>query len=165
MTLNTSSNKASTDSLGKQFQHLTTINIKNFSLMSKLNLPIFSLKPLPLVLPLWVPLKSLSLFAGLTSRGLSCTGDSRAACSIQGGISRDLSQPVGHTVASYISWIQLVFRAASTHSWLLFSLLSPSIPSSLLLRAALTAFCPSVYIDISDCHKLVQDIILDITEI
>ncbi|KAK4811189.1 hypothetical protein QYF61_019820 [Mycteria americana] len=52
LALNTSNDGASTASLGNLFQFLTTLIINNFFLMSNLNLPSFSLKPLPLVLSL-----------------------------------------------------------------------------------------------------------------
>ena len=51
-TLNTSSDRASTGSLGKLFQHLIMPRVKNFLLVSNLNVPSISLKPLPLVLSL-----------------------------------------------------------------------------------------------------------------
>ena len=37
---------------GQLFQHLTTLTVKNFPLISNPNLPSFNLKPFPLVLPL-----------------------------------------------------------------------------------------------------------------
>ena len=51
---------ASTTSLGYLLQCLTTVIVKNVFLMSNLNLPSFSLKPLPLVLSLEALVKSLS---------------------------------------------------------------------------------------------------------
>ncbi|KAK4822238.1 hypothetical protein QYF61_011879 [Mycteria americana] len=53
-------NGASTTSLGNLFQCLTTLIVKNFFLISSLNLPSFSLKPLPLVLSLHALVKSPS---------------------------------------------------------------------------------------------------------
>jgi len=50
--LNISREGAATASLGNLGQGLTTLAIKNFFLISNLNLPSFSLKPLPLVLSL-----------------------------------------------------------------------------------------------------------------
>jgi len=47
--LNTSRDRASTASLGNLFQHLTTLLVKNFPLISNLNFPSFNLKPFPLV--------------------------------------------------------------------------------------------------------------------
>jgi len=60
LALNTSIDRASTTSLGNLFQHLITIIVKNFFLISHLNLPSFSLNLLPLVLSLQALLKSLS---------------------------------------------------------------------------------------------------------
>jgi len=62
LTLNSSKEAASKTSLGILFQWFTTRIVKNFFLLSNLNLPSFTLKPLPLVLSLQVPLKSLSPF-------------------------------------------------------------------------------------------------------
>ena len=52
--------QGSTTSLRNLFQHLTTMTVKTFFLISNLNLPSFSLKPLPLVLSQQTLLKSLS---------------------------------------------------------------------------------------------------------
>ena len=51
---------ASTTSLGSTFQCFTTLLVKNFFCISSLDLPSFSLKPLPLVLSQQALLKSLS---------------------------------------------------------------------------------------------------------
>ncbi|KAK4825361.1 hypothetical protein QYF61_026880 [Mycteria americana] len=61
-TLNVSRNGASTTSLGNLFQCFITLTVRNFFLTSSLNLPSFSLKPLPLVLSEWVLLKILEGF-------------------------------------------------------------------------------------------------------
>jgi len=58
--LNVSRDGASTASLGNPFQCFTTLIVKNFFLISSLNLPCFSLKPLPLILSLLSLLKRLS---------------------------------------------------------------------------------------------------------
>jgi len=50
----------STASLGNLFQCLTTLIVKNFSLIANLDLPSFGLKPLPLVLSLQILVKSPS---------------------------------------------------------------------------------------------------------
>ena len=50
LTLNISKDGTSTTTLGNMFQCLITLIAKNFFLISSLNLPSFSLKPLPLVL-------------------------------------------------------------------------------------------------------------------
>jgi len=50
LALNTSREGASTAPLGNLFQCLTTLIVKKFFLISNLNLPSFSLKPLPLAL-------------------------------------------------------------------------------------------------------------------
>ncbi|KAK4827886.1 hypothetical protein QYF61_022309, partial [Mycteria americana] len=50
LTLNVSRDGASTTSLGNLCQCFTTLSIKNFFLVSNLNLPSFSFRPLPLVL-------------------------------------------------------------------------------------------------------------------
>ena len=52
LALNASRDGASTASLGNMFQCLTTLWVKNFLLISKLNLPCLGLKPFPLVLSL-----------------------------------------------------------------------------------------------------------------
>jgi len=52
---------ASTASLGNLCQCLTTLMVKNFFLISSLNLPSFSLEPFPLVLSLHSLVKSPSL--------------------------------------------------------------------------------------------------------
>jgi len=46
---------------GQLLQHLTTLIVKNFPLISKLNLPSFNLKPFPLILLLSTLSQSLSL--------------------------------------------------------------------------------------------------------
>jgi len=60
LTLNTSREGASTAPLSNLLQRLTTLTIKNFFLISSLNLPSLSLKPLPLVLSLCALVKSPS---------------------------------------------------------------------------------------------------------
>jgi len=63
LALNTSREGTSTASLGNLCQCLTTLIVKNFFFISHLNLPFFSLKPLPLVLSLHALVKkSLSSF-------------------------------------------------------------------------------------------------------
>jgi len=52
LALNTSGEGAATASPGNLFQCLTTLMVKNFFLISNLNLPSFSLEPLSLVLTL-----------------------------------------------------------------------------------------------------------------
>ena len=52
LALNASRDGASTTSLGNLFQCVTTLCVKNFLLISNLNLPCLSLKPFPLVLSL-----------------------------------------------------------------------------------------------------------------
>ena len=52
LALNTSRNGTTTTSLGNLFQHPSTFSVKNFPLISNLNLLSFSLKPSPLVLSL-----------------------------------------------------------------------------------------------------------------
>jgi len=54
LALNTAREGASTASLGNLCQGLTTLMVKNFLLISNLNLPSFSLQPFPLVLPKYV---------------------------------------------------------------------------------------------------------------
>ncbi|KAK4823599.1 hypothetical protein QYF61_003799 [Mycteria americana] len=74
LTLNVSRDGASTTSLGNLFQCLTTLIIKNFFLISSLNLSSFSLKPLLLFLSLQALLKSLfPLSRFKPSRQLSTT--------------------------------------------------------------------------------------------
>ena len=53
LALNASRDGASTTSLGNLFQCITTLCVKNFLLISNLNLPCLSLKPFPLVLSLF----------------------------------------------------------------------------------------------------------------
>ncbi|KAK4807110.1 hypothetical protein QYF61_018451 [Mycteria americana] len=60
LTLTVSRDGASTTSLGNLFQCFTTLIVKNFFLISSLNLPSFSLKPLPLVLSQQALVKSLA---------------------------------------------------------------------------------------------------------
>jgi len=60
LALNTAREGAATVSLGNLFQCLATLTEKNFFLISNLNLPSFSLKPLPLVLSLLALVKSPS---------------------------------------------------------------------------------------------------------
>jgi len=60
LALNTSREGAFTTSLGNQLQCFTTLTVMNFFLISNLNLPSFSLKPLPLVLSLFALVKSPS---------------------------------------------------------------------------------------------------------
>jgi len=50
LALNASRDEASTASLGNLFQCISTLCVKNFLLISNLNLPCLSLKPFPLVL-------------------------------------------------------------------------------------------------------------------
>jgi len=52
LALNTAREGAARAALGSLFQCLTTLTVKDFFLISKLNLPSFSLKPSPLVLSL-----------------------------------------------------------------------------------------------------------------
>ena len=52
LALNTSREGASTTSLGNLFQFLTTLTVKNFFLISNINLPSFSSKLLPPILSL-----------------------------------------------------------------------------------------------------------------
>ena len=52
MALSTPRDGASTTSMGSLFQSLTTLRVKNFLLISNLNLPSFSLKPFPPILSL-----------------------------------------------------------------------------------------------------------------
>ena len=61
LTLSVSRNGASTTSLGNLCQCLTTLTVKNFYLISNLNLPSLSLEPFLLVLSQQTLLKSLSL--------------------------------------------------------------------------------------------------------
>ena len=58
--LDTSRDGASTTSLGNLFQCVTTLCVKNFLLISYLNLPCLSLKPFPLVLSLCTHVNSHS---------------------------------------------------------------------------------------------------------
>ena len=59
LALNASRDGASTTSLGNLFQRVTTLWVKNFFLISNLNLPCLSLKPFPLVLITIHPCKQL----------------------------------------------------------------------------------------------------------
>jgi len=68
MALNAARDGASTTSLGNLFQCFTTLCVKNFFLISNLNLPCPSLKPFPLVLH--VDEISPSLFYRLTRPSL-----------------------------------------------------------------------------------------------
>ena len=60
LALNTSWEETSTTLLGNLFQCLTTLTVKNFFLISSLNLPASSLKPFPLILLLPALMKSPS---------------------------------------------------------------------------------------------------------
>ena len=60
LALKASGDGASTASLGNLFQCFTTLCVKNFLLISKLNLPCLSLKPFPLVLSLSTLVNSYS---------------------------------------------------------------------------------------------------------
>jgi len=60
LALNTAREGAATASLGNLCQCLTTLMMKNFFLISHLNLPSFSLQPFPLVLSLHTLVKSPS---------------------------------------------------------------------------------------------------------
>jgi len=60
LTLNTAREGAATASLGNLGQGLTTLMVKNFFLISHLNVPSFSLQPFPLVLSLHTLVKSPS---------------------------------------------------------------------------------------------------------
>jgi len=60
LTLNVPRDGASTTSLGNLSQCFTALIVKNFFLISSLNLPAFHLKPLPLVLSQQALLKRLS---------------------------------------------------------------------------------------------------------
>jgi len=60
LALNTAREGAATASLGNLFQFLNTLRVKSFFLLSNLNLPSFSLKPLSLVLSLHDLVKSPS---------------------------------------------------------------------------------------------------------
>ena len=58
LALSTAGEEAATASLGNLGQGLTTFIVKNFFLLSNLNLPSFKLKPLPLVLSLHALVKN-----------------------------------------------------------------------------------------------------------
>jgi len=58
LALNPAREGAVTASLGNLGQCFTNLMVKNFFLISHLNLPSFSLKPFPLVLSLHTPVKS-----------------------------------------------------------------------------------------------------------
>jgi len=60
LAFNTAREGAATTSLGNLFKCLPILIVKNFFLISNLNLPFFSLKPLSLVLSLHAPVKSPS---------------------------------------------------------------------------------------------------------
>jgi len=60
LALNTAREGTATASLGNLFQCFTTLMVKNFFLISNLNLPSFSLEPFPLVLSLHALVKSPS---------------------------------------------------------------------------------------------------------
>jgi len=60
LALNTAREGAATASLGSLGQCFTTLTVKNFFLISHLNLPSFSLQPFPLVLSLHTLVKSPS---------------------------------------------------------------------------------------------------------
>jgi len=60
LALNTAREGAATAPLGNLFQCLTTLMVKNFFLISNLNLPSFHLKLFPLVLSLHTLVKSPS---------------------------------------------------------------------------------------------------------
>ena len=60
LALNASRDQASTTSLGNLFHCVTTLCVKNFLLISNLNLPCLSLKPFPLVLSLSTLVNSCS---------------------------------------------------------------------------------------------------------
>jgi len=60
LALNTAREGAATASLGSLGQGLETLTVKNFLLISCLNLPSFSLKPLPFLLSLQALIKSPS---------------------------------------------------------------------------------------------------------
>ena len=60
LALNACRDGASTASLGNLFQCVTTLCVKNFLLISNLNLPCLSLKPVPLVLSLYTHVNSHS---------------------------------------------------------------------------------------------------------
>uniref|UniRef100_A0A8B9FE65 Cilia- and flagella-associated protein 47 domain-containing protein n=1 Tax=Amazona collaria TaxID=241587 RepID=A0A8B9FE65_9PSIT len=61
LALNTARDGAFTTSLGKPFQYLSILTVKNFFLLSNLNFPCLSLNPLPLVLSLQSLMKSICL--------------------------------------------------------------------------------------------------------
>jgi len=60
LALNPAREGAATAAVGNLCQGLTTLRVKNFFLIANLNLPSFSLKPLPLVLSLHALVKSPS---------------------------------------------------------------------------------------------------------
>jgi len=74
LALSTAREGAATASLGSLGQCLTTLMVKNFFLISNLNLPSFSLEPFPLVLSLHTLVKSPSplqtSWRGFKDRGL-----------------------------------------------------------------------------------------------
>jgi len=61
LALNTVREKTATAALGNLCQGLTTLRVKNFFITANLNLPSFSLKPLPLVLSLHALVRSPSI--------------------------------------------------------------------------------------------------------
>jgi len=70
LALNASRDAASTGSLGYLFQCITTVWVKNFLLISNLNLPCLTLKPFPLVLSLPTLVNDSMLLLGSKNRDL-----------------------------------------------------------------------------------------------
>jgi len=70
LVLNPAREGADTASLGNLFQCFTTLMVKNFFRMSRLNLPSFSLEPFPLVLTLHTLVKSPISLDGFTKSSL-----------------------------------------------------------------------------------------------
>ncbi|KAK4828156.1 LOW QUALITY PROTEIN: hypothetical protein QYF61_024071, partial [Mycteria americana] len=139
LTLNVSRHGASTTSLGNLFQCFTTLIVKNVFLISTLNLPSFSLKPLPLVLSQQALLKSLlpSFFSSCALAFLTPSLHNQAA---------SLYSSQDTCLCFHCLCISFLPFSLTSRSRLIHASLLPSLPD--LLHLELLCFMESIFKDL-----------------
>ncbi|KAK4806804.1 hypothetical protein QYF61_005600 [Mycteria americana] len=170
LTLNTSNDGASTMSLDNLFQCLTTLIVKNFFLMSILNLPSFNLKQLPVVLSLQALAKSWN-----NPNSLSLSSEER--CSSPLNIFMALLWTRSNRSMSFLCWRPQSWMQYSSprHDWLSglqvhiassCSIFHPPVyPQVLLCRAALNPFISQSVLIVMVALTQVQDLALGLVEL
>ncbi|KAK4829612.1 hypothetical protein QYF61_005739 [Mycteria americana] len=135
LALNTSKDGASTTSLGNLFQCLTTLIGKNFFLISNLNLPSFSLKPLPLALSLHALVLEGCNKISLEPSHLQAEQPQLSQPAFIGGVCQTSDHLHGPPLfllqqVHVILMVWLAFWAASSHCRIMLSFSSTNTPKS-----------------------------------